>query len=293
MAVTDTGTLTELTNSEAINPMILDYAYAAAVAAPYVHTMDLRGKATKVGSFPKWILDTHTDITNETTALNNETLETTDVQVTAAEIGVRRDVSDAALEEIILSSEQLFDFLIKDVGVLFGIALDDDICALFPTLNGGTAVGTTKTNLTLANMVEAQATVRSNNMRGKLVYVLDDQQSLDYQSAQAASTATTVNSFFNVVNGIENNYLGEFMGHPVWSTTLCDTANTNEDVVGACFIDGMASPMAAAIGMVLTRDIKTELERDASARLTEFVATAKWGVGEISDQSGVPIVTDA
>lgn len=293
MAVSDTGTLEELVNSEFINPAILDYAYARAVAAPYVNMLDLRGKATKVGSFPKWVLDAHTDITNETTALNNETFETTDVQVTAAEIGVRRDVTDAALEEIILSQEQLFDFLVRDVGVLFGIALDDDICALFASLNGGTGVGTTKTNLSLANMVEAQATVRSNNMLGSLVYILDDQQALDYQAAQAASTSTTVNSFFSVQTGIQSNFLGTFMGQPVWSTTLCDTANTGEDVVGACFVDGMSSPLAAAIGMVITRDIRTELERDANLRLTEFVATAKWGVGEISDDSGVPIITDA
>ena len=41
------------------------------------------------------------------------------------------------------------------------------------------------------------------------------------------------------------------------------------------------------------RDVTTELERDASARSTEFVMSAKWGVGEVADETGVKIKTDA
>lgn len=290
MAVTDTTTLTELVNSEYISDLILEYAHDYAVAAPYLRWADLRGRATKVGSFPRWVLDTATDITNETTALANETLETTDVQITAAEIGVRRDISDAAVEENILGA-QVFNFLTQDAGVLFGISLDDDICALFGSLS--TNVGATGANLSIANMVEAQAQIRINGMRGQLVYILDDQQASDYQAAQAAATSTTVNDFFQVSAGIESGYLGSFMGAPVWQTGLCDTANTGADVVGACFVRGDTNPAAACFGGVMTRDLRSEMERDASARLTEVVYTAKWGVGEIADEAGCSITTDA
>ncbi len=289
MAVTDTTTLTELVNSEYISPAVLAYAHDFAVAAPYLNWMDLRGKATKVGSFPKWVLDTATDLANETTTLGNETLETTDVQITAAEIGVRRDISDASVEETVLGA-QIFDFLVQDTGVLFGISLDDDICALFPSLS--TNVGTSGANLTLANMVEAQAQIRINGMRGSLVYILDDQQASDYQAAQQAATQTTVNDFFQVSTGIDNGFLGTFMGHNVWQTGLCDAANTNADKVGACFIRGDVSPANACFGGVITRDIRIEHQRDANERLTEVVSTAKWGVGEISDLSGCSITTD-
>lgn len=289
---TTTTTLTELVNSEWINPAIMEYAHDYAVSAPFVNLMDLRGKATKVGAFPRWILDAHTDLTNETTTLSATDLETTEVTITAAEIGIRRDVTDAALEETIIGAS-LFDMLVMDAGLVFGIALDDDIAALFPNFNGGTGVGTSAANLSIANMVEAQATIRKNKMRGSLVYVLDDQQALDYQAAQAAVVATTADSFFQVSTGIDTGYLGTFMGSPVWQTGLCDTANTAADVVGACFINGATNPLTAAVGMVITRDIRTELERDANERLTEFVATAKWGVGEVADESGVPIITDA
>lgn len=273
----------------AITKLILAYAHDYTVAAPFMNWLDLRGKATKVGSFPKWVLDATTD-TGETTDLSTTALETTQVSVTAAEIGIRRDVLDAVLEETIVGA-QLFDFLVRDSGVLAAISLDDDICALFPSL--ATSVGSSGSNLTLANMVEAQAQVRINGQRGNLVYILDDQQALDYQAAQAADSATTMPGLMEPSVGIESGFLGGFFGQPVWQTGLCDTANTGANVVGACFIRGDLNPTTSCFGAVMTRDIRTELERNASARSTEFVMTAKWGVGEISDLSGAKIVTDA
>src|SRR6056297_2609940 len=290
MAATTTTTVEELVNTEWINPAILEYAHDYAVAAPFLNWQDLRGKATKVGSFVRKVLDTATKPTNESTDLSNETFETTAVQLTAVEVGVRRDVTDAAVEEGIMGA-QIFDMLAQDAGVLLGISLDDDICALFGGLS--TSVGATGVNLGIANMVEAQAQVRMNKMRGALVYILDDQQASDYQAAQAAATSTTVNDFFQVSGGIESGYLGTFMGAQVWQTGLCDTANTGDDVAGACFIRGDLNPRSAAFGGVMTRDVRSETERDASARLTEFVVTAKWGVGEIADEAGCSIITDA
>ncbi len=93
--------------------------------------------------------------------------------------------------------------------------------------------------------------------------------------------------------GVESGYLGTFFGAPVWQTGLCDSSETGASVNGACFIRGDTNPTAAALGGVITRDVRTELQRNASARVTEFVMTAKWGVGEISDLSGVKIKTDA
>lgn len=289
MAVTTTTTLTELVNSEFINPAILEYAHDYTVAAPYLNWLDLRGKATKVGSFPIWVLDATTD-TGETTDLTTETLETTDVQITAAEIGIRRDVTDAALEETIIGS-QIFDFLVRDSGVLAAISLDDDICTLFTSL--ATVVGLATTDLALSHMVDAQASIRKNGKRGQLVYILDDQQAQDYQNAQAAATSTTINGFMTPSFGVESGYLGTFMMQQVWQTGLCDTSNTGASVNGACFVRGDTNPTMSCFGGVITRDVRTELERNASARLTEFVMTAKWGVGEIADLAGVRIKSDA
>lgn len=290
MAETTTTTLVELVNSEWINPAILDYAHDYTVCAPFLNWQDLRGKGTKVGSFARMVLDAATNPASETADLANETFETTSVELTAVEVGVRRDVTDAAVEESILGA-QIFDLLSRDAGTLLGIDLDNDIAALFGALSA--SVGTSGANLSIANMVEAQAQIRINGMRGSLCYILDDQQASDYQAAQAASQSSTVDSFFEVSHGIDSGYLGSFMGAPVYQTGLCDTANAGADVAGACFIRGDENPNQACFGGVMTRDVRSEMERNASARLTEFVVTAKWGVGQIADESGCSIITDA
>lgn len=290
---TTTTSLTELVNSEYIDPAIMEYAHDYVVVAPYVRELDLRGKGTNQGAFPRWVLDTALSVSNQTDDITATELETTEVTITGAEIGIRRDILDPAVQETVLGAG-LFSFLVQDAGLLLAISLDDDLCSLFA--GASTSVGTTDTDLTLANMVEAQAQIRKNKMRGQLVYILDDQQASDYQAAQAAATSTTVNSFFSVSTGIESGFLGSFMGADVWQTGLTDTANTDADVVGACFIRGDSNPRQAALGMVLTRDVSTEAARGwdgAVGRKSVFVATAKWGVGELADESICKIVTDA
>lgn len=288
MAVTTTTTLTELVNAEVINSAVLEYARDTAPSAQYLNWMRLSG--TIVGSFPKWVLDTATDLASEVTTLGNETLETTDTQITALEIGVRRDISDASIEATVLGS-QLFDFVVMDAGTLFGISLEDDICALYPSFT--TSVGSTGVNLSVANMVEAQAQIRTNGHHGQLANILHTQMAADYQAALASGTGTVLADFFDMSTELEGGYLGRFMGNAVWASGSCDLANTNADRVGACFVRGDTNPRQAAIGGVIARDVRVEEQRDANERLTEVVATAKWGVGTISDLSGCGIVTDA
>ena len=290
--LTTTTTLTELVNAEVINAAIIEYAHDFVVSAQYMNWMDLRGKASNVGSFPRWVLDATTDLANESTDMTSVALETTAVNITGAEIGIFRRITDAAIEMTTIGAG-LWDFLTMDSAVLCAISLEDDIVALFPSLT--TSVGTSGSDLTLANMVEAQAQIRKNGMRGQLAYILDDQQASDYQAAQAAATSTTINSLMlpNVTGSSDNAYLGTFFNAPVWQTGLCDTANTAANVVGACIIRGDTNPRQAPFGAVLSRDITTEFDRDLPSRATHFGATAKWGVGEVADEGGCKIVTDA
>ena len=289
MAVTTSTTLEELVKTEVINPVILNYARNATPSAQYMFWQDLRGQAGKVGSFGQWVLDTHVDA-GETTNVTEETLETTQTAVTAAEVVVRRDLTYATIEETIIGVG-LFDFVTRDAGLLLGLALEDDICALYPSL--ATSVGTSGSNLTIANMVEAQAQVRINGKFGNMAIILDDQQALDYQSAQAAATSTTINGWMVANTQAGSAYLGTFMNSEVWQTGLCDTANTGANVVGACFIRGDTDPADACFGAVMTRDVQTRMRDDVEGRSYILVTSAKWGVAEVADLSGAKIVTDA
>src|SRR5688572_3289431 len=123
---TTVTTLTELVYAEWINPVIMEYAHSFTVAAPFLLWKDLRGKASKVGSFPRWVLDSAATGLGETTDLTSEDLETLDATITATEIGIRRDVTDIALEDT-LAGSALFDFIVKDAATLFAINMDNDI----------------------------------------------------------------------------------------------------------------------------------------------------------------------
>ena len=123
--VTTTTTLTELVQAEVIEDAILEYAVDYTVVAPFMRVRDVRGVNTNVVSFPRWVLDTATDITNETTDLESVALETTQASATGLEIGVNRDITYATLEMTNVGngptdlSAPLFNFLVADAATLF------------------------------------------------------------------------------------------------------------------------------------------------------------------------------
>ena len=163
-AETTTTTLTELVNAEFISARILDYAADFVVASPFLRLEDLRGKASGVVSVPQWVLDTVTDISDQVTALTNTALETTDTQVTTAEMGILREVTKNAREDNILG-DGVLDFILRDAGRLLAIGLEDDVCALFTSIS--TSVGTSGSNLALANMAGAISQIRKNKVRAQ------------------------------------------------------------------------------------------------------------------------------
>jgi hypothetical protein len=295
MAETTTTTLTELVNTEVISRMILEYAHAAVVATPLFKLYDIRNEATKTVAVAQWVADAAADIANETTSLTAETMETTDVTAAAADMGILREVSRNALQDSIVG-RQLLDRIVQDAGRLLAIALEDDAVALFGSL--ATTVGSTGVNLSLANMAEALAAIRSNNIQapGGAAFVLHTQQAADYQTALLASTSTTVNSFAMMSQGsLNSNYLGQFGGADIYTTSLCDTANAGADRVGACFVrgDDPANAGWECFGLVLKEAPYMDMDKDIAKR-TELVAvTARWAPFEQFDLAGVGIVTDA
>jgi len=282
---TTTTTLEELVNSEFINRAVLEYALDFVVIAPYVNVLDLRGTASSTGSFPRWNSppDAHTDLANETTDLAATALQTTQVSIVAAEIGIRRDVTDTAIEDSVIGSS-VFDFIVKDAGNALAVALDDDLSGLNSGLSNTT--GTTTEDLDLAQMVESMSKLRKQKMRGQACFILGLQQAQDLQSAQAASSGTQLGSFMTI-EANNSNYLGTFMGAPVWCSSTIDIMNDNADEAGCLIINGATNPTSCPYGMVISRDVRVETDRDIHNRTTLVVATARWGVGEINDDAGV------
>lgn len=287
--------LTEIVNSEAIQDLIIMYGYDKTVISPLCRVADLRGKSTAVASFPQWELDAVSDITTEgTTTLSNVELQTTEVAtITAAAVGVLRHVTMHAEATNMLGPDGLMRFIVEDGARLCVLELENDLAALFSGFSN--SVGTTGSDLTIANFVEAIAKQDTANARGKKVCVLDDQQASDIRSAVAATTGTVfagAPALQSVLNANSDAFVGVLFDVPIWLTNLTDTANTGADVVGCMFVDGASNPDYAALGIALLWE-PTLRQVSAPEALAEQVAISMaYGVGRISG-FGTKIVTDA
>jgi len=210
--------------------------------------------------------------------------------VTIAEVGLSTDVTTLAQETSKLD-DQLFLWAASQ-GRAIAQKVTGDLAALFPSLNDSSAVGTSGTNITVANFIEALYTLDSQNAPGQKVAVLHPRQVADLFNAIQASTGTPYANLGELVregrlpNGQpEAGFVGLLFGVPIYSTTEVTCVNSDVDRAGAMFT-------REAMAIVQLRPITVEYQRDVSARVTEIVVTAAYGVAEIEDNYGVPIETD-
>lgn len=290
------SSLTELVNSEAISSLILSYGYDAMVIAPLCRVENLAGRATATASFPQWELDAVSAITTEgTTSLSNVELQTTETAaITAAQVGVMREITDFAQEVNMLGPDGIKRFIVEDGGRLCLLNLENDLAALFSGFS--LTVGTTGVDLSVPNFVEAIAKLDTANARGRKVCVLDDQQAFDLRAAVASTTGSVFANASvgaqSVLNANSNGFVGELFGVPIWLTNLTDTANTAADVVGAMFIDGNSDPQYAALGIAMLWMPRVKMVQLADQVADQIAITMAYGCGRISG-FGTDITTDA
>ena len=290
MAQTTLTTLATVVPAESIQDRLLLEARAFNVVAPLVFNDNQgqgKGKTWNQSIIPTVAVAAVAEASDITATART----TTEATVTIAEVGGNTEITDFAQETSVTVA--------GDVGTWAaatgrGIAekVTSDLCDLFASLNGSSAIGSSGTNITVANFLEAKFTLMNANAIGMPRCVLHPQQITDLASAMSSSTGTPFAALQELVTkgilpgGSEAGFFGLLFGVPVWHTTECPTANSSADRVGAMFTE-------QAMALVTLRPIRTELQRDASKRSTEIVVTASYGVGELRDAFGVPMTTDA
>jgi hypothetical protein len=238
----------------------------------------------------------------QATEISNTPLTTSGVTITAAEYGIAHEITDNVQEDTIDGLDMLSAVEDQMTYVIYR-AMADDFVALFAGLSQ--SVGTTTVDLTIAQALAAATTIRNSAAYAPdgLVYVLDNEQVANIEAgliagnAAAAVFALSADRLINYQPG-QNRYAGgaamNLRGSPVYTTDLTDTANTGDDVVGACFVpSSAANDQSATFGQVWKRLPNFETERHAKKRTTDLVMTTRWGVGELRDATGVKIVSDA
>lgn len=319
MAVSTTTTLNDVVGTEWIEPTFMGYAYDYAVAGRYLKEFDLQGKGSNTVQVPS-LASTMGTVgdggTSVATAFNGTegtdlstptTVSSNSVTITSAEYAMLIEVTDNVGEDSVPAT---LDGLIQEIMELAAntliAAYDDDVCALFSSLNGGTAVGSTGVDLTIANVNSAITAIRNNGVRvSTLVGVLAPVQISDLESAFSAASTDTFATYDRLAadylgvsrldnTGSETRPIFVLKGVPFFQSGYCDFANTNADRVGAIFTPyTTANSRYTTFGKGISRPFRIEPQRDASARSTEYVASVRWGSGELTDASGVALITDA
>lgn len=311
---TTTTTLNDVVYGYIIEPTFLDYAHDWVVLTPFMRRYSLVGKPSNVLQVPRFAtdmgtvgdggsgVDTEFDATEGTDLSTNTTQDTDSVQFTVAEYGLVRKITDNVKEDSILGSDM--SMYIADAARILQTAVEDSACALPAGLSN--SVGTTTADLTIAQAVAAADKIRERGCRAPqgVTYLLDDQQYADLRDACIATgsswavfpqvAAGMLDVQKDPINGMGNGRVMSFRGFDVYASGLTDTANTGEDVVGACFVHtGPGNDAFATFAIVDKRPFRIETERDATLRADELVFTTRVAVGEATDASGTKIVTDA
>jgi len=238
---------------------------------------DIGNVAGKTVQVPKYPAITAAGLT-EGTDMSSTTVSTTSQTITVSEVGAQVVLTDLAAMGAGNPAEELGTVL----GNAIATKIDKDLIALFDGFS--TSLGGAGTEITVADLMKAAATLKTNKARGQMAAVVHPWHAYQLK-------ANLTNTFVNPNGGdlqndaMRNAYVGQIGGIDIYESANV-TIDGSDDAIGAVFV-----PEALAIAM--KRDFNLETQRDASLRAFELNATAIYGVGELDDDYGVELLFDA
>jgi N4-gp56 family major capsid protein len=260
-------------------------AYENSIARQIVTAFDYPSNAGKVLQIPVYSAVTAGALT-EGTAPSAQSSNAQAVSVTLSEIGSYFQVTDLLRD----SAERN---VIADLGLSAGRAIaekmDRDVFNLFNSFSN--SVGTQDSAITVDNLFDAIATLRSNKVTGPLFAVVGPRQALQLKKAlyNAGGTVATSSGLGSAV--LERGFIGTIGGCTVFESSLVKSdldgdADTELNMVGAVFAP-------TALAHVMRGGVAMETQRQAAARATEIMMTAVVGQAILQNSHGVKIVGSA
>jgi hypothetical protein len=240
------------------------------------------GGASSVATFPLWgDPGSAAAPTNDLSDISATALSDTSVNATAAEVGFEVDVTDLIRETHVTD---LYSEVAGIVGRSVAEKWEADLAALMDDFTNVTTAASTMTGLDLLAAVSA---LEQRDIPGPYVGYLDPKQTGELRAEIATTSASyAIGRDGELVSPFgDSGMFGTYMGLPIWQTSLVVTASSL--VGGAVFASGQA------LGCYEIWGPRLETQRDASARLTEFVGTQCYGFAEISDTRGQTVKSAA
>tara|TARA_R100000664_G_C2742315_1_gene130573 strand:- start:293 stop:1135 length:843 start_codon:yes stop_codon:yes gene_type:complete len=234
------------------------------------------GKSVEVPIYPT----VSASAVSEASDLSNTAINPSSVTITASEVGIMTTLTDLARNSASRNVAQ-------DIGRVFGEAIarkiDLDLTALFDGF--GTSVGGSDAALSADTVAQAHANLRNNSVpMNDLALVIHPMVAHDLKRGMTNTYAGLDTDISN--EALRSGFIGTLFGVPVFETANMANTGTTGDYKGAMF-------HRDALGLAMMQDLKIEVQRDASLRADEIVATAVYGVGELQDSYGIEILADS
>ena len=222
---------------------------------------------------------------SEGSDLSSTAIDPTSKTITCSEHGIMTTLTD-------LGRNAAPRNVAADIGKLFGEAIakkiDKDLTALFGGFS--TTVGSASTVMSASLIFQAVAKLRANAVPAEnLAAVIHPNVAFDLKSG-------LTNTFANPNAGVGNEILrsalvGAIAGVPIFETSNMTDSSGNDPATTGDFKGAVFHP--DALGLAMMQDLKIEVQRDASLRADEIVATAVYGVGELNDTNGCEVEADS
>jgi hypothetical protein len=211
---------------------------------------------------------------DDITDISSTALSDTQVSATAAEVGIRVDVSDlvraVAVQNVVADASGIVARSVAE-------KWETDLAALVDDFTNVTTAGAT---LTGVDLMAAYSALEQRDIPGPYVGYLDPKQSGELRAEAATTNASyEVGRDGNLVQpfGVEG-FFGTYMGLPIYQTSLVVTTSS--------LVGGGVFNTTDTIGAYEIWGPRIETQRDASLRSLEIVGTQCYGFCEISDTRG-------
>jgi len=198
------------------------------------------------------------------------------------EAGLKVIVTDKLARQL---NESVFAMVGEQMGEAMARIVEDDIIALFPNLNGGTALGADNKYLTLNNLAACIAKAKANKYGNQLVIVHHPNAVFEVAKDFFGATPQRLDAPAFVDSIVRDFYNFSLNGVPIFHTGLIPFNGTAGQVSGNGAIFDRR-----AMGMLTSQGLTSGREHDNSLRATELVVVKDYLAFEIDDSRGAPML---
>ena len=274
---------TNLANAQRI--VIAECRYTAEHSAPCPNLVEkfTLGQGEKQITVPKVSQMDASNLTDGQDITTSEAIGMSTVDLTTGEVGLKVILSDKLVRQ---SQPDMFRVIGRQMGDAMARKLDEDIIALFSSLNGGTTLGVADCTWTVAKLGSYMAYAKMQKFPKPISIVHHPYSVMDLTRAITLTPMAT----YPIPHGYAEDLLTDFYKFSMNGIPIFEDGNItpdgSDDAVGAIF-------SKHAMCTITSVAPYTERERDASLRAWEVVVVSDYGCFELDDGYGAPITIDA